>query len=88
MADCKNCHYGAEGGGGNFGVVSIVCCYYGSVECDPAGDCENFEAVEHCVERTDCTHSESCPEKPSHCRECSAYLSSRSRKPLYRSRKE
>lgn len=48
MADCKNCHYGAEGGGGNFGFVAIVCCYYGSLECDPAGDCQNFETKETC----------------------------------------
>ena len=49
MADCKNCQYGAEGGGGNFGMVSVVCCYYGSFECDPDGDCENFEAAQQIV---------------------------------------
>lgn len=55
MADCKNCHYGAEGGGGNFGMMSIVCCYYGPLECDPDGDCQNFEDVENSVQRICCT---------------------------------
>lgn len=46
MADCKNCIYGGSGGGGNFGMVSVVCNYYGSTECDPDGDCENEERDE------------------------------------------
>ena len=36
--DCEGCRYGAEGGGN-----TIACCYYGSRETDPGGQCELFE---------------------------------------------
>ena len=39
VMDCEACRYGAEGGGN-----TIVCCYYGSGETDPGGQCEQFEA--------------------------------------------
>jgi len=35
--DCEECHYGAYGG------FSVVCCYYGTEECDPYGQCTQFE---------------------------------------------
>jgi len=35
--DCEKCHYGASGG------QTIVCCNYGGEECDPFGQCTQFE---------------------------------------------
>ncbi len=35
--DCEQCHYGASGG------QTVVCCYYGAEECDPFGQCTQFE---------------------------------------------
>lgn len=32
-----------------------ACCASFVLECDPAGDCQNFEAVEHSVQRICCT---------------------------------
>ena len=36
--DCEQCIYGAAGHSND-----IVCCYYGSEECDPFGQCKQFE---------------------------------------------
>lgn len=36
-ADCEQCSYGADGG------ETIVCCYYGPHECEPFGQCAQFE---------------------------------------------
>lgn len=38
MANCKECRYVLYAQSGN-----PVCCYYGPQECEPHGDCEQFE---------------------------------------------
>jgi hypothetical protein len=38
--DCEQCRYGATAG------QTIVCCYYGDQECDPFGQCAQFEPRE------------------------------------------
>ena len=37
MADCESCTYSAEGG------QTTVCCYFGSGETDPDGDCPYYQ---------------------------------------------
>ncbi len=44
--DCGKCHYGASGG------QTVVCCYYGAEECDPFGQCTQFELKE-CYDTTE-----------------------------------
>lgn len=38
--DCEQCIYAANGG------ETVVCCYYGSDDCDPFGQCSPFELKE------------------------------------------
>lgn len=52
VARCELCEYGAEGGGGNFGLVAVVCCYFGPDECEPNGDCEPFQVREDIADKT------------------------------------
>lgn len=42
-SDCHKCRYRAAGYSD-----SSVCCYYGSGECDPLGECEQFELKGTC----------------------------------------
>lgn len=39
--DCEQCRYGADGR-----WQTITCCYLGAEECDPFGQCEQFEEKE------------------------------------------
>jgi len=44
MADCRSCRWHGLGGGGNFGVPSVVC--GNPSETDPEGDCLEYEDYE------------------------------------------
>ena len=44
-ADCGKCAYGASGGSG-----TICCCYYGSEDCEPYGNCSQFAPECECYQ--------------------------------------
>jgi hypothetical protein len=49
--DCTDCHYGSTG------QQTVVCCYYGELvqnECDPFGECSQFEPKEEAEEEFGC----------------------------------